>query len=33
MIMTDRFRDGDPSNDLDSDVTRADWWHGGDLQA
>jgi alpha-amylase len=32
MIMTDRFRNGDPSNDLDSDPTRADWWHGGDLQ-
>lgn len=32
MVMTDRFRNGDPSNDLDSDVTRASWWHGGDLQ-
>jgi len=32
MIVTDRFRNGDPSNDLDSDVARADWWHGGDLQ-
>lgn len=32
MIMTDRFRNGDPSNDLDSDVSRASWWHGGDLQ-
>jgi alpha-amylase len=32
MVMTDRFRNGDPSNDLDSDPARADWWHGGDLQ-
>jgi alpha-amylase len=32
MVMTDRFRNGDPSNDLDSDGARADWWHGGDLQ-
>ncbi len=32
MVMTDRFRDGDPTNDLDSDGARADWWHGGDLQ-
>jgi alpha-amylase len=32
MIMTDRFRNGDPSNDLDSDPSRANWWHGGDLQ-
>jgi alpha-amylase len=32
MVMTDRFRNGDPSNDLDSAPARADWWHGGDLQ-
>jgi alpha-amylase len=32
MVMTDRFRNGDRSNDLDSDATRASWWHGGDLQ-
>jgi alpha-amylase len=32
MVMTDRFRNGDPSNDLDSDPRRPDWWQGGDLQ-
>jgi alpha-amylase len=32
MVMTDRFRNGDPSNDGDADPARADWWHGGDLQ-
>lgn len=32
MVMTDRFRNGDTSNDLDSDGTRANSWHGGDLQ-
>ena len=32
MVMTDRFRDGDPSNNADSSSSRADWWHGGDLQ-
>lgn len=32
MVMTDRFRNGDRSNDADSDLTRANWWHGGDLQ-
>ena len=32
MVMTDRFRNGDPENDLDSVPGRADWWQGGDLQ-
>ena len=32
MVMTDRFKNGDPSNDLDSVPGRADWWQGGDLQ-
>jgi glycosidase len=32
MVMTDRFRNGDPLNDLDSVPGRADWWQGGDLQ-
>lgn len=32
MVMTDRFRNGDPSNDLDSVPGKADWWQGGDLQ-
>ena len=32
MVMTDRFRNGDPTNDLDSDPSRASWWQGGDLQ-
>ena len=32
MVMTDRFRNGDPQNDLDSDPLRPDWWQGGDLQ-
>ncbi|HEX9267734.1 MAG TPA: alpha-amylase family glycosyl hydrolase [Candidatus Limnocylindria bacterium] len=32
MVMTDRFRNGDPSNDLDSVRGKADWWQGGDLQ-
>ena len=32
MVMTDRFRNGDPQNDLDSAPGRADWWQGGDLQ-
>jgi len=32
MVMTDRFRNGDPSNDLDSIPGKADWWQGGDLQ-
>jgi len=30
--MTDRFRNGDPSNDLDSVPGKPDWWQGGDLQ-
>jgi alpha-amylase len=32
MVMTDRFKNGDPSNDLDSIPGKADWWQGGDLQ-
>jgi len=32
MVMTDRFKNGDPSNDLDSVPGKADWWQGGDLQ-
>ena len=32
MVMTDRFRNGDPLNDLDSVPGKADWWQGGDLQ-
>ena len=32
MVMTDRFRNGDPQNDLDSVPGKADWWQGGDLQ-
>jgi alpha-amylase len=32
MVMTDRFRNGDPSNDLDSVAGKPDWWQGGDLQ-
>lgn len=33
LIMTDRFADGDPSNDGPSaDRTRARAWHGGDLR-
>ena len=32
MVMTDRFKNGDPSNDLDSIPGRANWWQGGDLQ-
>jgi alpha-amylase len=32
MVMTDRFRNGDPTNDQDSVPGRADWWQGGDLQ-
>ena len=32
MVMTDRFRNGDPSNDLDSIPGKADSWQGGDLQ-
>ena len=32
MVMTDRFRNADPSNDLDSVPGKADWWQGGDLQ-
>jgi alpha-amylase len=32
MVMTDRFRNGDPSNDQDSVPGKADWWQGGDLQ-
>jgi alpha-amylase len=32
MVMTDRFRNGDPTNDLDSVPGKADWWQGGDLQ-
>ena len=32
MVMTDRFKNGDPSNDLDSVSGKADWWQGGDLQ-
>ena len=31
-VMTDRFRNGDPSNDLDSVLGRPGWWEGGDLQ-
>src|SRR5206468_6529771 len=30
MVMTDRFKNGDPLNDLDSVPGRADWWHGGE---
>jgi alpha-amylase len=30
--MTDRFRNGDPSNDQDSVPGKPDWWQGGDLQ-
>ena len=32
MVMTDRFKNGDPTNDLDSVPGKADWWQGGDLQ-
>ena len=32
MIVTDRFRDGDPTNDLDAIPGRPDWWQGGDLR-
>jgi alpha-amylase len=32
MVMTDRFKNGDPLNDLDSVPGKADWWQGGDLQ-
>jgi len=32
MVMTDRFRNGDPSNDLDSVPGKLDAWQGGDLQ-
>lgn len=32
MVMTDRFRNGDPSNDLDSRPGQLGWWQGGDLQ-
>ncbi|HEV8535982.1 MAG TPA: alpha-amylase family glycosyl hydrolase [Candidatus Limnocylindria bacterium] len=32
MVMTDRFRNGDPRNDGDSIPGKADWWQGGDLQ-
>jgi alpha-amylase len=32
MVMTDRFKNGDPANDLDSVPGRPDWWQGGDLQ-
>jgi len=32
MVMTDRFKNGDPSNDLDSIPGKPDWWQGGDLQ-
>jgi alpha-amylase len=32
MVMTDRFKNGDPSNDLDSTPGKANWWQGGDLQ-
>jgi alpha-amylase len=32
MVMTDRFRNGDPTNDLDSAPGRANWWQGGDLR-
>lgn len=32
MVMTDRFRNGDPSNDLDSRPGDPSWWQGGDLQ-
>ena len=31
-VMTDRFRNGDTSNDLDSVAGRPGWWEGGDLQ-
>ena len=32
MVMTDRFKNGDPGNDLDSAPGRPDWWQGGDFQ-
>ena len=31
-VMTDRFKNGDPGNDLDSVAGRPGWWEGGDLQ-
>lgn len=31
-VMTDRFRNGDPSNDGDSRPGDLRWWQGGDLQ-
>ncbi len=31
MVMTDRFRNGDPSNDGDATTSRPSWWQGGDL--
>ena len=31
-VMTDRFKNGDPANDLDSVAGRPGWWEGGDLQ-
>lgn len=31
-VMTDRFKNGDTSNDLDSVPGRPGWWEGGDLQ-
>jgi alpha-amylase len=32
MVMTDRFKNGDPTNDLDGVQGKPDWWQGGDLQ-
>jgi alpha-amylase len=31
-VMTDRFKNGDPTNDGDAVTGKADWWQGGDLQ-
>lgn len=31
-VMTDRFKNGDASNDLDSQPGKTDWWQGGDLR-
>lgn len=31
-VMTDRFKNGDPANDLDSRPGDPRWWQGGDLQ-
>lgn len=32
MIVTDRFRNGDPANDGDARLSDPRWWQGGDLQ-